>query len=593
MAKGSQVNIIERHIEKGMVALSFLFLLYSLFSWMLSSSKEVQMPSIAPMSAVPPAKLDSALLESAKRDKSMIDRVTAQVEVLPDYSGEIAKLRANPFSVSQCQMGDVAWARAAPTVPQVGAGAESNVTVAQLEKAAPAPGKPLVRAGRELPNRQPIQDIITAHVASVYPRGELVKAWNDLLKGAPLPSINVAVLAVEAQVQEKQPDGSWGSIRPVKTVRCPLVDSSNNPLTIPQIPEYGGSKDPNSKALVSAAISNLAQDTWQQAIAEPDYWDIWYPPQQRWVSWRWHLPKNEVSDTAVAAPEGSTPAMPPPTVTPYVPAPPGLGPRPGAPFPGMPPGMTWPGIGPPRPGMPYPGAPGTPVTPRPAAPSPGTPPAAGAAPVQGPDPVITPAPLWSDQVKMGKVLVNFHDNSLESAKTYRYRLRLILLNPLLTYDAELKNPEDGKKVSLATPYSDWSEPVVVHEALEFFVDGSSESTGNVRVRVAGYSLGQVVKGTFLVQEGQPIGGKQEVEVTNPADGRQIKQTVDFTTGAVAVKFDFNKMIQRLNAARKTVELLYLDERGQLRSRTQAEDQDSERYKQLFRESRPLAAKAAP
>jgi hypothetical protein len=68
--------------------------------------------------------------------------------------------------------------------------------------------------------------------------------------------------------------------------------------------------------------------------------------------------------------------------------------------------------------------------------------------------------------------------------------------------------------------------------------------------------------------------------------------VDFSTGAVLVAIDFNRPIQAGTITRRTVEVLYLDREGRLRTRTRAADDASERMKQLEIEASQAEAAVA-
>jgi hypothetical protein len=191
-------------------------------------------------------------------------------------------------------------------------------------------------------------------------------------------------------------------------------------------------------------------------------------------------------------------------------------------------------------------------------------PAGGLAAVQEPivPPEPTAVPLLLDQMQQGQVLVWFHENSLESTKVYHYRLRLKLLNPLLAFETSVSDPNDAAVPGVVTPWSEWSDLVAVPQATEFFLVGSFPAQGSVRVAVFSRALGQQVMETFSVVQGQSIGQSKEIELAHPAqEGKVSKVPVDFATGAIAVEFDFSKSI---GARRTAVEMLYLDERGQLR-----------------------------
>jgi hypothetical protein len=164
-------------------------------------------------------------------------------------------------------------------------------------------------------------------------------------------------------------------------------------------------------------------------------------------------------------------------------------------------------------------------------------------------------------MQKGLVLVWFHDNSLESMKVYRYRLRVKLLNPLLAFENAVRDPNHAAIPVLMTPYSGWSDPVVVPKVTEFFLAGSFPAQGSVRVAVFSRALGQQVMETFSVVQGQSIGQLKEIGLAHPAqEGKVSRVPVNFSTGAIAVEFDFNKSI---GMRRTAVEMLYLDEKGQL------------------------------
>jgi hypothetical protein len=102
---------------------------------------------------------------------------------------------------------------------------------------------------------------------------------------------------------------------------------------------------------------------------------------------------------------------------------------------------------------------------RPPSPTPTTP------PVQIPAPQLPVVPDIAYQMQTGQVLVWFHDNSLQPLKVYRYRLGVKFLNPLLGFDNAVKAPAFAAAPSVTTPFSEWSDPVQVPQATEFFLQG--------------------------------------------------------------------------------------------------------------------------
>ena len=167
------------------------------------------------------------------------------------------------------------------------------------------------------------------------------------------------------------------------------------------------------------------------------------------------------------------------------------------------------------------------------------------------------------------------------------------LNPLLTYEQQCKNPEDAKVAAIRTPWSDWSQEVSVPKSTVFFVTGENPNAGEVVVTVFTRCLGEPVKEEFYVKAGQPIGGKVLKQVTHPVSNELVKEETDFTTGAIVVDFDFGKRIVSYDLPQTTVEMLYLDEKGRLRTRTLAADERDEEYRIWRDATRAPVARPAP
>jgi len=225
-----------------------------------------------------------------------------------------------------------------------------------------------------------------------------------------------------------------------------------------------------------------------------------------------------------------------------------------------------------------------PVTPRPSEPAaPGVP------------EIVAAVPDLEAQLNhpQGILEIWAHDTALDEAVEYSYRVRLVLLNPLFGKLKGVEKPADANKLQLTTPWSEWSEPVLVKRAAQFFLTGTNPQQEMVAVRVYTQKWGQVVAENFNVRRGEPIGRK----VTKRLEtfGGELRETeVNFETGAVAVDFDFARRVRVPNSSivRSTTEMVYLDAEGRLRSRTLFADQISERRKELEAQLAQAAAAAA-
>ena len=536
MAKANGINLFERHVEKGVLGVCGLFLIYVLFHWVFSSPRRVEVMTGEGLRTthVSPDGIDNSLLRAAENVAAWNTQATptpATVTDWPKIIDALQRLRKPQEELGLpdwiAQMADLAnlgdlldLAVGGPKVTPTGRIIiiDEKISLALLEKLAPPPGKPKVNAGREVRKArkagaedesdevEPLEQIV-AHVAAVYPLAELKKQWSQKWRSRkPGPdSLEIVVLGAEVVVEESLPDGKSLGPRPAKLAALPKLDRKGKVIELPKITLFDGSNR-------EAALKSVKQfeRTGMERVAEPDYWDIWDPPTGTWCSWRVHLPHTSVANLAAKV---------------------------GA-------------VGP-----------------------------AGRKGAGGPP--VTPHPSIEAQIKGGKLLVWAHHAGLAPKHTYRYRVRLKLWNPLYTYDTEFKAPADATKLSIYTPLSLPSDPVRVEKGIDFFVTSSSRTTRALGATVFSVALGQQVSSGFSIREGALIGeGGQQVEVISPIDGKPLKVLADFATGATAVELHFDKPILLKGRERKTVEVLYLDDDNRLRTCVRAAhlDRDSAQYK---------------
>ena len=73
-----------------------------------------------------------------------------------------------------------------------------------------------------------------------------------------------------------------------------------------------------------------------------------------------------------------------------------------------------------------------------------------------------------------------HDDTAQAGKTYRYRIRYALANPIFRAVA-MAPPELVKQFALQAPPSDWSEPVTVQPKQAFFVVQASDRNSQIEL----------------------------------------------------------------------------------------------------------------
>ena len=598
--------MVERHIEKIILGVCVLLLVYAVFHWGFSSPLviEVITGSRGRVESASPDQVD-ALLQKAAVDienKSMINRARPPSPV-PDYPGQLARLQSPSVPPVQIVISP-------PPLPLSGDPNTpldlAKMGMKEIEAIIPKPGKPQVMVDREFTQKDPEPvDVLASHVLATFKLGELVKGFNKALeRTAIFPE--VVVVRVEAQIRERRLDGDWGPERVVTMTRIPQTDRDGAEITPPTVPEFDG----NNFDEVNGAISDL-KEQWQESILQPEYWNIWWTTQE-WNTWLIHLPPNPISEKiekereeeeeaekAAARPTRAPPPRRTPRATRRDRRTRGRGgrSREEAEYAEMErramedemrfaEAMERRARGEER-GR---GRRDTRRDPRDRRISRRD---SARAPTDVPPPKVPEVTTLQEQLEDGLLLFWFHHTELEGLKEYQYRVRLVFVNPLITYSGNVKNDDDAKQPVVASPWSDWSAPFSAPQMTEFFAISPMGSRRAVRVEVFTRGRGQWVMKGFLVAEGEMIGGKSSVRVPNPEDGTIKSEKMDFSTGAVAVRLDFNKTVRKRSISVKTVEMVYMDAKGRLKTRVAAADKASPRYKQLKEEvSRAKAAAQA-
>jgi len=142
----------------------------------------------------------------------------------------------------------------------------------------------------------------------------------------------------------------------------------------------------------------------------------------------------------------------------------------------------------------------------------------------------------TDLAKMHQPLAFWaHDDTVEPEKSYRYRTRLGVFNPIAgtnqfsEQDKSLKN-----NVILWSGFSDITETVEIPGRLYFFPREIQEAAKIVTVTVCRYVLGYWYSKDFTVKQGEVIGNVVDSEDVEEEKGVTIPERIDYATGAVLV-----------------------------------------------------------
>ncbi len=151
-----------------------------------------------------------------------------------------------------------------------------------------------------------------------------------------------------------------------------------------------------------------------------------------------------------------------------------------------------------------------------------------------------------EEPETGAPAVWFHDDTVESGKTYRYSMRVQLWNRYVGQTRSMKDPADARNPILVGEWSEWGTPVTVTPETHFFVAGPKPGDeAEAMVEVWKWRNGNWVKERFDVRVGDVVGGVKTVK-TNELDEelKQVRADVDFTTGAVVLDLRLDEKVQQ-------------------------------------------------
>ena len=130
-----------------------------------------------------------------------------------------------------------------------------------------------------------------------------------------------------------------------------------------------------------------------------------------------------------------------------------------------------------------------------------------------------------------------NDDTVEPGKSYRYRIRLGVFNPIAGTNQFVEQDKPKKnKVILWSEFSDTTKIVEIPERLYFFPLDIQEAAKTVTITVCRYALGYWYSKDFAVKPGEVIGKvvKPEFDKEEEQEDITIPETIDYSTGAVLV-----------------------------------------------------------
>jgi hypothetical protein len=598
MAKSSEGNPFLLHVEKLVLAVCLVTFVATVFLYPMSESTvDLDKQKMAP------DKVDAYLVKLI--DQMGTRTAASNLEPEPDYLAILHRDQDPDLSDSRWAMLDLSTpTRWIPSEKEKQPG-QNKLRSQPLVDLIPKPDKPLVGIAAEYRDTDPPSDAVVAHSTALFPAADLLERWQEAMKESILASVvNIVDVRFERQeAQEVLPDGTivWGPSAKVEGVFRPLKDKDGKEVLAPTWPEVTKENVKEAQKFINDYFIN----GFDKYKAEPDYWDVL--SENQWMSWRINLPLTELNARPTVEPAGTGGTSGGSSEHTTLPPSPGPGnqgnpPRSGAAGPGDPRGAS---ANPGRQGGMGASPPGS--SPKSKT---GTRPPRFVAPTSQPGrirlvSIPTSVPDWEAQTHMktlGKIQVWGHDASLEYLKTYRYRAQVVLLNPLYTYLGEVLSAEDALKPTVESPWSDWSDPVKPPPQADLFLTGSAQQMKNVTVTVFSRCQGQRVSHPFDVKVGDRIGEKVGDKIVKTIDvdvpdlknpGKTIKKPCNFFTGYTMIDINWDRTVFQNGVPMKTVEIVLMDDLGNLVVRNKALDGYSSEYKALQAETETVQTVRPP
>ncbi len=147
------------------------------------------------------------------------------------------------------------------------------------------------------------------------------------------------------------------------------------------------------------------------------------------------------------------------------------------------------------------------------------------------------------------------DLTPKPGKTYIYRMRVVMYNPLAGYKPYLKDPNYNLVVGIPGEWSAYTKPVTIEKTMYLFVTDITDDGKGARITIYKWYKGWLCKETFSVYPGQSIGYTKITRAYDeqPDGFHELRPEVDFNTGAILLQVEANKNVLVREPVSKTGE----------------------------------------
>jgi hypothetical protein len=140
-------------------------------------------------------------------------------------------------------------------------------------------------------------------------------------------------------------------------------------------------------------------------------------------------------------------------------------------------------------------------------------------------------------------------------KTYKYRIRVVMYNPLAGYKPYLEDPANTLLTGIASSWTEVGGPVRLENAYYCFAESLGNDKKSVKFNVIKWHSGSLYSESFMVKEGEAIGGKKKIKLlasTKEQVGEDLgTEEVDFDTGLTLAEFSAGQADREVNVTVKS------------------------------------------
>jgi hypothetical protein len=526
--KFKNINIIERHIEKVILALCVVVLLWVGYRYFVATPFQVTIDG----QMLGPRQIDPMLAEEARKiDTELRGKADDKLQQwkVPNYIRQMQQRIEQPVTPDKT-FASLRGSRDLFVITQedgtIGPTTNNNQVVAQYHTpVVPAPQAMIAQpnlgtlselAVRTQPNLrqvvgQPPYDLLWVSLASAF---DATALRESLTRQATVSFMRIpetwwqqtlAISDVMVQREQLMPDGQWGQ----STLLPPSPDR-------PSYRTVMANPGRNFREVVASIRQNQAQ------VVQPTGYEL--------IDGRvWTAPAITLPESAPTNPTEAPPTM----------IPPGM-------MESAPPGMFGDGAMPPS-----------------------TRPRLGRGGVD---------PVNADQIELWA-----YDLTAESGTRYRYRMRVAVVNPLFGKSLAGEQTPLAKQAQLLSPWSEWTEVETLRQRYTFLVNATRPPLNQAQIEIWQFSGGNWRTAKFVVSAGDQIGGlttdhKPLVPPPAAAPGMpaapaapETPQPIDFATNTIMLDLDFRNVVRTGMIERNSPRLLYLNAEGDILSRHLVED----------------------